>query len=297
MDISAIVDEIRRTGNGNPPDLTEKIRYVADNGKNTCRECAENDGKTFDIDDPDLPQLPIHPHCRCKYVSATVPQLDVTAEVERYRIVENLKNAHELEEGKANSLAEQIIDARRENSKLREQKLFLLFNGRYLMSSDGKLLLDAVSGEAVSEKAAVNQAVPGLISETIERKFDYSYARQGIPKKGGIPTGLYHIEAKEERSAATSPWSHIGKSNGWGRYAWTMHPDANNNMRDRKNFFLHGGSDFGSGGCIDLQKNDDIFQKYFTSTKLSGIYIYVNYDNEFATIQENKDRYYPIRPY
>jgi len=51
---------------------------------------------------------------------------------------------------------------------LREQKLFLLYNGRYLMSSDGKLLLDAVSGEAVSEKVTVNQAVPGFATGASE---------------------------------------------------------------------------------------------------------------------------------
>jgi len=104
MDISAIVDEIRRTGNGNPLESTEKIRYVADKGKNTCRECLENDGKTFDLDDPELPQLPIHPNCRCKYVSSTVPQLDVTEDVERYRIVENLKKIMVLKREKPNHL-------------------------------------------------------------------------------------------------------------------------------------------------------------------------------------------------
>ena len=153
MDALTIMDEIQRMDHGYSRDRMIKVLYVADNGENACRECLDNDGKVFDIDDPGLPQLPIHPHCRCKYVLPTAPDEDVSEDVERHRIVKNLEAAGGLDEEKARSLAEQIIAARRENSQLHEQKLFLLFDGRCLMSSDGKLLLpDAVSGNPVSIK-------------------------------------------------------------------------------------------------------------------------------------------------
>ena len=296
MDALTIMDEIQRMENEHPGNRLVKVLYVADNGENTCRECLDNDGKVFDIDDPGLPQLPIHPHCRCKYVSATAPYGDVSDEVERYRIVKNLKAAGESDEEKAKSLAEQIINARRENPKLREQRLFLLFNGRYLMSSDGKLLLDAVSGQPVSEKTTVKWKTMFGGDETVVREFDYSYSRQGIRKKGGIPWGLYHIEAKEERSAKTSPWSHIVKSSGWGNYAWTLHPDEDTDIRQRDGFFIHGGLDFNTGGCIDLQEGDTKFQKYFVSTGLSSIYVYVKYDKVRVTIREQRPRVYNISP-
>jgi len=248
MDALTIMDEIQRMGHGYFSDQTVKVLYVSDNGENTCQDCLDNDGKIFDIDDPELPQLPIHPHCRCKYVSAADPYEDISEDVERHRIVKNLEAASDLDEEKARSLAEQIIDARRENPKLREQNLFLLFNGRYLMSSNGELLLDAVSGQPVSEKTTVKWETMFGGDETVEREFDYSYSRQGIRNKGGIPWGLYHIEAKEERSAKTSPWSHIVKSSGWGNYAWRLHPDEGTDVRKRTNFFLHGGLDFNTGG-------------------------------------------------
>jgi len=297
MDALTIMDEIQRMDHGYSRDRIIKVLYVADNGENTCRECLDNDGKVFDIDDPGLPQLPIHPHCRCKYVLPTAPDEDVSEDVERHRIVKNLEAAGGLDEEKAESIAEQIIAARRENSILREQKLFLLFNGRYLMSSDGKLLLDAVSGKPTSEKTTVKLTTMFSGDETVEREFDYSYSRQGIKNEGGIPWGLYHIKAKEERSAKTSPWSHIIKSSGWGRYAWTMHPDGKTNIRGRSGFFIHGGLDFGSAGCIDLQEGDTKFQKYFVSSKLAFIYIYVKYEKERVTIREKRPKVYTTSPY
>jgi len=296
MDALTIMDEIQRMGHGYSRDRIVKILYVADNGENTCQECLDNDGKIFDIDDPGVPQLPVHPHCRCKYVLPTAPDEDVSEDVERHRIVKNLEAAGDLDEEKAQFFAEQIINARRENPKLREQKLFLLFNGRYLMSSDGKLLLDAVSGQPISEKTTVKMTTMFGGDETVEREFDYSYSRQGIENEGGIPWGLYHIEAKEERSAKTSPWSHIMKSSGWGRYAWTLHPDDDTDIRERSGFFIHGGLDFNTGGCIDLQEGDTKFQKYFVSTGLSSIYVYVKYDKVRVTIREQRPRVYNISP-
>jgi hypothetical protein len=32
----------------------------------TCEECEELDGTQWDADDPDMPQLPIHPNCNCR---------------------------------------------------------------------------------------------------------------------------------------------------------------------------------------------------------------------------------------
>lgn len=288
MDILAIIDEIQKIDNGHSHDGIGKILYVADNGPNTCQKCSVNDGKIFDINDPGLPQLPVHPHCRCKYVSVTGPDKDVSEDVERHRIVKNLKTAGALDEGNAKSLAEQIIYARHENSKLREQRLFLLFNGRYLISSDGKLFLDAVSGQAILEKTTVSQETMFGGYETIEREFDYSYSRQGIAKKGGIPRGVYYIEVKEERSARTSPWSHVVKSSGWGNYSWSLHPDRDTDTRGRGGFFIHGGSDFGSAGCIDLRRGDTEFQKYFTSTNMASMYVYVRYEKERVKVQEKK---------
>ena len=44
------------------------LRFVSERGPNCCSACLALDGKVFQADDPDLPELPIHPNCRCKLV-------------------------------------------------------------------------------------------------------------------------------------------------------------------------------------------------------------------------------------
>ena len=43
------------------------VRFVSDKGPNSCKACLEHHGKIFKQDDPNKPQLPIHPNCRCRY--------------------------------------------------------------------------------------------------------------------------------------------------------------------------------------------------------------------------------------
>ena len=45
------------------------------------------------------------------------------------------------------------------------------------------------------------------------------------------------------------------------------------------------------------QKNDAAFEKYFTTTELTSIYVYVNYEGERIKIQEEKYRTYITMPY
>ena len=36
-----------------------------------CDECAEYDGKYYDIDDDSKPDIPLHPNCRCLYINVS----------------------------------------------------------------------------------------------------------------------------------------------------------------------------------------------------------------------------------
>ena len=292
MDILAIMDEIESAGNGDFDDLPGKVLYVADNGKNTCRECLENDGEIFDIDDPDLPQLPIHPNCRCKYVSASDPQNDVSEDVERYRIVKALKEDRGIEEEEPTSLAQQIIDARRENSKLREQKLFLLFNGRHLMSSDGKLLLDAVSGQPVSIKEKEVSVNTAASLKTVRKiKFDYSYQRQAIKNEGALPQGLYRIGCEESGCFAKGNLiKHMFGLGSWGSYHWRLIPSqyTDTRGRDRHSFTVHGGAEPGSAGCIDLASGDTDLKKYLDTLDMTSICIYARYPDSEIVVEDTK---------
>ncbi len=297
MDVSELMENLNAARTISTTNLPSQVIYQAESNSKTCEECLAHDGRKFDLDAEDLPQLPIHPNCRCKYIADDPSQRDVTSELEHYRIAENLQKLHEASDELANDLADQILKARNENDTLREQKLFLLFNGRYFVSSNGKLLLDAVSGRTTGTKSTIDTAtVYGMVTETATREFNYSHEQQGKKNIGGLPVGLYYILSEEERSAFTSPFSHVVKSAGWGDYSWSLHPVDGYDMRGRGSFFVHGGREYGSAGCIDLQKNDGVFRKYFLSTKLSSLYVYVSYSEENVEIAEKKIRVYPIMP-
>jgi len=53
------------------------VKFVSDKGPNSCEDCLKHHGEIFQADDPDKPELPIHPNCRCKYELMT--QEEVTA--------------------------------------------------------------------------------------------------------------------------------------------------------------------------------------------------------------------------
>lgn len=43
------------------------VKFISDKGPNSCEACLKHHGEIFRLDDPDKPELPIHPNCRCKY--------------------------------------------------------------------------------------------------------------------------------------------------------------------------------------------------------------------------------------
>ena len=47
------------------------VKFISDKGPTSCEECLKHHGEIFQTDDPDRPELPIHPNCRCKYEPLT----------------------------------------------------------------------------------------------------------------------------------------------------------------------------------------------------------------------------------
>ena len=43
------------------------VKFISDKGPNSCEACLKYHGEIFRLDDSNKPELPIHPHCRCKY--------------------------------------------------------------------------------------------------------------------------------------------------------------------------------------------------------------------------------------
>ena len=57
----------------------EFVRFVSDKGPNSCKFCRAHHGKIFRMDDPEKPQLPIHPNCRCKYEEINESEVPASA--------------------------------------------------------------------------------------------------------------------------------------------------------------------------------------------------------------------------
>jgi len=61
--------------------VKKRYKWIADFGKNTCKKCAELNGREFDEDD--VPFWP-YPNCRCKVEEISVVD-DITAEINEYK--------------------------------------------------------------------------------------------------------------------------------------------------------------------------------------------------------------------
>ena len=177
------------------------VKFISDKGPNSCEDCLKHHGKIFCIDDSNKPELPIHPNCRCKYEPIDTSSKNTAMLAEYQQIVKNIAQNSNVTANDAMKIAAQIINARRANSKIKNQPLFLLFNGSKLISSDGELVLKAASGVPVSKKTEFNKASTlGTVRQTTFKTFDYSIQRQGEENKGGLPQGLYSIECQESGS-------------------------------------------------------------------------------------------------
>ena len=94
------------------------------------------------------------------------------------------------------------------------------------------------------------------------------------PNLGPIPEGNWYLPQQNLQNFSdlslkdqAISWSGHGRWPGgtgsWGKYRVRLEPDTNTDTMGRKNIFMHGGSTFGSRGCVDLQKNmDDFVKKY-----------------------------------
>ncbi len=281
MNIEEIVEYINRL---TPPRL---LRFVSEKGENSCRECLKYHDQIFEENDKNMPHIPLHPNCQCKYELVGNQTEKIIKAVDQKQLFSNILQNSTLTKDDAQKIVMQITHARVANPELKNQALFLLFNGRYLVSSDGSLVLNAVSGKPVSEKYS-SWSKKNMIGaeQIVTRTFNYSYERQGLESTGGIPEGIYYILQSETRSIITSPVSHLLGCRGWGSYSWSLHPCENTNTRKRTGFFIHGGSESTSAGCIDLREHDITFNIFLHHSAKKKLYICIIYPEVNVSVSE-----------
>ena len=155
---------------------------------------------------------------------------------------------------------------------------------------DGKTLTTTAVNEN-GEK--VTQQLPAVSGLNPEKPFSYSPLRQRLPDGGPIPEGNYTVNPQEIQKPTlaqdalgrvgkkVNSWLNRNESEDWkfptgeypgGRTSWgkertpIKNDPAVTQNTGRDNFFIHGGKEPGSGGCIDLTKHEksffDFLRKY-----------------------------------
>lgn len=156
----------------------------------------------------------------------------------------------------------------------------MTFDGQIL--SGGGFKEVAVSGRVSSCRA--NRTVirtEGVYLETI-MTFDYTKQRQKKRSEGPLPEGDFYFCSNHEDSAdgtnnpsgqgsSRHKWWHPAKG-GWGDYSWPLTPMPGTDTSDedgnpRGGFFVHGGREPGSAGCIDLMDNDKALHDFMNEIR------------------------------
>ena len=216
--------------------------WHADKDDRVCDECASMDGMMFENED-DIPEFPHHPNCRCW--------------IEEIKLDDNVKPVSKKLYKKPKS---EKRDSKESLSKTPTfEKPVDVKNGQYA-KFDGKTLTiyqdnkPIMSWEAVSGKEGFQ-----------------SPKYQNLKSTGPIPEGTY--VARQEKLQHITPYglvAGIGNIGTWpgSLYSWggarvALEASKETNTYDRGGFFIHGGWEPGSNGCIDLTSKISEFAKWF----------------------------------
>ena len=178
----------------------------------------------------------------------------------------------------------------------------LLFNGLTLSGSGFSTTAASGRPTAVNRTSWVSSqkilGSPAFGGVRSEYTFDYSAERQQIKDEGPTPEGAYWIEVNERRSARTSKYSHILLRKGWGDFSWSLHPDGSTQTYGRGGFFIHGGFNWGSAGCIDIKEGDAKLKDFLSGLCDCYVPVKVNYVVKQNKLSEREVTWhYTIAPY
>lgn len=131
----------------------------------------------------------------------------------------------------------------------------LSFDGEYLWMHGLRFLETPRSCAVLNGKPLRYSAVSG---KPVKGKFLYSVQRQMQKSEGPIPEGRFWITPSELWEANLIHWV-VGMTGGWGEFRISIHPYPTTKTYERGGFFIHGGDEPGSAGCIDLTSNIERF--------------------------------------
>lgn len=220
----------------------DKIHRVwcwhAEDGDNTCSECASRDGEIYYSED-DIPEIPVHPNCRCTITEDVIDSDGNT-------ISSTLFSPKKPTATPEKATFERPVDTKSGYYAVFDGKKFTLY-----VDNKPAISWDAVSGQ------------PGY------QKPEY----QNRESKGPIPEGTYVARQEELQHIAPvglvaglipgkyGEWP--GSIISWGNFRVWLEPSKETNTYDRDSFSIHGGWFSGSAGCIDLTSHMNNFVALF----------------------------------
>ncbi len=224
--------------------------WHSEHGENTCDECSGNNGTVFENKE-DIPDIPVHPNCRCWVEEATLNEAGKKIGSKVYKGQKPEKKSESQPDNEINKPTfEKPVNVKPGQYAVFDGKKFTLYENDKPITS-----WDAVSGA----------------------KGYQSPEYQHIKDKGTIPEGTY--VARQSELQRMSPidwvvgWSRLlsedlggkwpGSEYSWGSSRVWLEPSKETNTYGRDDFSIHGGWVSGSAGCIDLTSNIDNFVALF----------------------------------
>ena len=219
--------------------------WHADKDDRICDECASMDGMMFENED-DIPEFPHHPNCRCWIEELKLDNNIKPASKKLYK-KPKLEKGYSKESLSKTPTFEKPIDVK---------------NGQYA-KFDGKTLTIYQDNKPIMSWDAVSG-----------KKGFQSPKYQNLKSTGPIPEGTYVARQSELQFYKDISWgdrqrSSIGfgtwrgGTNSWGNSRVWLEPSRETNTLGRDGFSIHGGTEPGSAGCIDLTFSMDNFAKWF----------------------------------
>jgi RHS repeat-associated protein len=171
---------------------------------------------------------------------------------------------------------------------------------------NGKLTLFSTTLNAVSGQPLTKDPLdmyPNLTKMGDPPVFEFSYSkdRQKQKNQGPTPEGLYSINKSDfkevNNESGTQKWSEQswinklkskigggtwpGGTDSWGEYRWQLHTE-NANTYGRSSMYLHGGTKWGSRGCIDTGNNIGTLANAILTNKTGNdkVYLQVVYPHD-----------------
>jgi hypothetical protein len=121
----------------------------------------------------------------------------------------------------------------------------------------------------------LDNSKPSVCWKAVSGRSGYqSKEHQNLRDKGPLPEGQWLVKQSEyqqmpKRSLLDQLVNELGRGgwpggeSSWGRHRIWLSPKAGTETHGRSGFSIHGGSDPGSAGCIDMTSNMESFTRMF----------------------------------